>query len=116
MPPKSRKRMLCARLLLLLMPGLSPLTADAEDAGADDLGKRIFMSVAVPPCAACHTLADAGAAGEVGPSLDELKPTEEKVLAAVRKGVGVMPAYETLSSEQIEAVAQYVAKVAGEGK
>jgi mono/diheme cytochrome c family protein len=103
--------MLCA---LVLLYSISGLAASAQDDPAAELGKRIFMSEAQPPCAICHTLAKAGAAGEIGPSLDELKPTEEKVRAAVSKGVGVMPAYEALSEEQIGAVAQYVAEVAGD--
>ena len=35
-------------------------------------GKEIFTSVAQPPCSSCHTLADAGASGTVGPNLDEV--------------------------------------------
>jgi mono/diheme cytochrome c family protein len=34
-------------------------------------GKEIFTTVAQPTCASCHTLADAGASGTVGPNLDE---------------------------------------------
>lgn len=61
-------------------------------------------------CATCHTLADAGAAGEIGPNLDVLKPTAAKVTDAVTNGVGVMPAYgETLSSAEISQLASYVA-------
>jgi mono/diheme cytochrome c family protein len=62
----------------------------------------------------CHTLADAGSTAEIGPNLDELKPTAEQVAAAVGDGVGVMPAYqETLTEEQIAAVAAYVAEATG---
>jgi hypothetical protein len=49
-----------------------------------------------------------------GPSLDDLKPDKAKAREAVRKGVGVMPPYAgKLTPEQIEAVASYVAEVAG---
>lgn len=105
-----------ARLLLAGALALSPLAAAAQDAGGAALGKRIFTSESQPPCGLCHALADAGASGAVGPSLDDLKPTEEQVRAAVRGGVGVMPAYESLSEEEIAAVARYVATAAGQAQ
>jgi mono/diheme cytochrome c family protein len=81
---------------------------------ADELGRKVFTELAQPPCALCHTLKAAGAAGKVGPSLDELKPDKAKVLELVRKGIGVMPRYDDkLSAAQIEAVAAFVARVAG---
>ncbi|MCW9008842.1 MAG: cytochrome c [Marinobacter sp.] len=53
----------------------------------------------------------------MGPDLDELKPTMEQVVNAVTSGVGVMPAFnESLSEEQINAVAHYVATVTGGNK
>lgn len=74
----------------------------------------MFTEIAQPSCALCHTLQAAGAAGTLGPSLDELKPDKAKALQAIRKGVGVMPPFEDrLTPAQIEAVAEYVAKVAG---
>jgi cytochrome c6 len=102
-----------AHLLLAGALALSPLAAAAQDAGGADLGKRIFTAESEPPCGLCHALGDAGASGAIGPSLDELKPNEEQVRAAVRDGVGVMPAYEGLSEEEIAAVARYVATAAG---
>ena len=81
---------------------------------ADDAGRKVFTQIAEPQCALCHTLQAAGASGTIGPSLDELKPDKEKALQAIRKGVGVMPPYAgKLTPEQIEAVASYVAEVAG---
>ena len=62
-----------------------------------------------------HRIGVVGATGAVGPSLDELKPDRERVVQAVRNGVGVMPAFEQLTKEQIEAVAAYVAR-ASSGK
>jgi len=83
-------------------------------AQGDELGRKVFMQVAQPPCMACHTLKAAGANGTVGPSLDELKPDRDQVLSAVRGGVGIMPAFEDkLSAEQIEAVARFVSDSAG---
>ena len=86
-----------------------PLVAQAQE-----LGQKVFTELSQPPCALCHALAAAGAAGTIGPSLDELKPDRAKVLQAVTKGVGVMPPFAgKLTPEQIEAVADYVAKTAG---
>jgi cytochrome c6 len=91
-------------LSLAWLPG--PLFAQSD-------GKEIFTSTAMPPCALCHTLAAAGASGEIGPNLDELRPDEDKVRRAVRGGLGNMPAYEgQLSAAEIDAVARYVASAA----
>ena len=78
-----------------------------------EAGKTLFTQTAVPACAVCHTLKHAGAAGEIGPSLDELKPDASRVEKAIRNGIGQMPAFKTLSDEQIRMLAQYVAAVAG---
>jgi cytochrome c6 len=73
-------------------------------------GQALFTSVG---CSNCHTLADAGAKGQVGPNLDTLKPTTAKVVAQVTHGGGGMPAFAgQLSARQIQAVARYVASVA----
>ena len=41
-------------------------------AGAAAAGKQIFTASAQPPCASCHTLAEANATGTVGPDLDQV--------------------------------------------
>ena len=72
-----------------------------------DKGKDIFLNIAV--CSTCHILADAGANGQIGPNLNEIRPDKIGVINAVTNGIGVMPAYEgQLSTEEIEAVAHYV--------
>lgn len=86
----------------------------ADPAEQFALGKRLFTQTAVPACALCHTLKDAGSTGAVGPVLDELKPDAARVANALRNGLGNMPAYgASLSEEQIEALAHYVAKASG---
>ncbi len=96
----------CLPFALLFVIGLT-LQAHAQN---DELGKHVFTSAAEPPCMVCHTLAAAGAVGEIGPNLDELKPTEDRVRRAVQQGVGNMPPFgEVLNKEQIEAVARFVA-------
>lgn len=84
-------------------------------AGTDlDAGRQIFVEGAEPTCAICHTLGDAEAVGEIGPNLDDLKPTADQVRAAVTSGIGVMPAFaDMMSEEDIETVAQYVAAATG---
>jgi sulfite dehydrogenase len=53
-------------------------------------------------------LKDAGAAGEVGPSLDELKPDAARVVKALRNGIGQMPAFPQLTEAQVQALARYI--------
>lgn len=94
--------------------GLALLLALPIEASASDLGLKVFTEKATPPCAICHTLEAAGATGEVGPSLDELKPTKAQILAAVRTGVGVMPRFtDLLTEEEIQAVVEFVHKSTG---
>ena len=72
-------------------------------------GRTIFRETAPPPCATCHTLADADAVAQVGPNLDELGRSAQQVKAAVTNGVGAMPPFsETMTPAQIEDVARYV--------
>ena len=74
-----------------------------------DQGKQIFLEEG--NCATCHTLQDANSYGNIGPNLNEIKPDIMRIISAVTNGIGVMPAYEgQLSTEEIIAVATYVAK------
>jgi uncharacterized membrane protein len=96
-------------LALWLQPA-DEKTAPPVAAGAPP-GKRVFLTAG---CASCHTLADAGASGRVGPNLDAAKPERGLVINRVTNGQGAMPAFgNTLSPEQIQAVADYVATRAG---
>lgn len=73
-------------------------------------GKRTFEET----CSSCHTLAAAGATGEVGPNLDELEPSQALVEKQVTDGGGGMPAFGgTLSKEEIADVAKFVSSSAG---
>jgi cytochrome c6 len=73
-------------------------------------GKSIFTST----CASCHTLADAGTTGTVGPNLDQSSPAKELVVDRVTNGKGAMPSFKgSLDPAQIEAVAEYVSTAAG---
>jgi len=73
-------------------------------------GKSIFTA----NCGSCHTLADAGTSGAVGPNLDDAKPSVELAVDRVTNGQGAMPSFkDSLDADQIKAVADYVAGAAG---
>ncbi|MDX3896433.1 MULTISPECIES: c-type cytochrome [Pusillimonas] len=91
--------------------------SDAPDPAVLEQGKELFLTKAVPACAVCHTLADAGSEGAIGPDLDELKPDMAAVKKALHEGVGVMPSFAaTLSEEEMDAVSSYVVHATGGGK
>ena len=82
--------------------------APAGDAAA---GKQVFESAG---CVACHTLADAGSTGTVGPNLDDAKPPATLVVTRVTEGAGAMPSFkDKLTEQQIQDVAAYVSSAAG---
>jgi mono/diheme cytochrome c family protein len=63
-------------------------------------------------CGSCHTLADAGTTGTIGPNLDQLKPAEPAAKEQITNGGGGMPPFKgTLTPEQIDLLAAYVARV-----
>jgi mono/diheme cytochrome c family protein len=69
-------------------------------------GKAIFDDQG---CGGCHTLADAGTSGSIGPDLDDLKPSYDAVVQQVTDGGGGMPAFkDQLSEKQIQDVSAYV--------
>jgi mono/diheme cytochrome c family protein len=105
---------------LLLAPGArgTPPTASApapqSTAAAGDDGRALFTGGTTPSCATCHALRDAGATGNIGPDLDELKPDAPRVANAVKRGFEAMPAFgHVLSDRQIETLARYVAQATG---
>jgi cytochrome c6 len=87
-----------------------PDQPDQPDQPGPADGKSIFTE----NCGSCHTLADAGTSGTIGPNLDESRPSRELAVDRVTNGMGVMPSFrDTLSPEQIQAVAEYVSSSAG---
>ena len=74
-----------------------------------DLGKNVFLNAG--NCATCHSLKDAGSVTNIGPNLNEIKPDIGRVVNSVTNGIGVMPSYlQILSEEEINAVAYYVSE------
>ena len=90
-------------ILICLILSSSVVLADPKM----ELGLEIYNNKA--QCGVCHTLQVSGSEGQIGPNLDQLKPTIPQIIAAVTNGIGVMQAWEgILSYEEIEAVAYYV--------
>ena len=84
---------------------------EPSSAGDAEAGSAVFASA---NCGGCHTLADAGAGGTVGPNLDEAKPAESLVVDRVTNGKGAMPSFSgRLDEQQIADLAAYVSSVAG---
>jgi cytochrome c553 len=83
-------------------------TETTDGQGDAAAGKTIFVA----NCASCHTLADAGTSGTIGPNLDDASPSFDKVVERVTNGQGAMPSFaDTLSEQQITDVAAYVSSV-----
>jgi mono/diheme cytochrome c family protein len=75
-------------------------------------GKAVFLGAS--GCTGCHTLADAGSTGTVGPNLDDAMPSFELAYDRVTNGQGGMPSFGTsLTDQQRADVAAYVSSVAG---
>lgn len=88
----------------------TPPETPTETEASTAAGKEVFLA----QCGTCHTLADAGTTGSVGPNLDSAQPTVELTVDRVTNGQGIMPSFsDTLSEEQIQDVAAYVAAAAG---
>jgi cbb3-type cytochrome c oxidase subunit III len=87
-------------------------------------GAKLFSGKGT--CAACHTLAAAGAAGTIGPNLDDAFRSDREqgfkqssiqnvVLDQIREASGKMPK-NLVTGQDAQDVAAYVASVAGVGK
>ena len=73
-------------------------------------GRQLFSTYG---CGGCHTLADGGGTGGIGPSLDgNPRLTQDYVSGAVAEGRGAMPAFrDQMSAAEIATIAAYVAQV-----
>ena len=95
-------------LFIFLLIFSIPVFADPKM----ELGLDVYNDKA--QCGMCHALQAAGSEGQIGPNLDQLKPSIPQVVEAVTNWIGVMPPFEgTLSSEEIEAVAYFVSTSIG---
>ena len=98
-------------LMLIISSNLFLLPAHSDQ--IFEIGKDVFLNKA--NCSTCHTLAEAGSNGQIGPNLDQIKPDMMRVMSVVKNGIGIMPPLEGLLSDQeIEAVAHYVSIAASQ--
>ena len=96
------------RLTFLILINLFVLNNSYSDEKFN-LGKDVFLNAG--NCGICHSLRDAGSAGNIGPNLNEIRPDIGRVVISVTNGAGVMPSYlGVLSQDEIEAVAYYVSE------
>ena len=87
-----------------------PVQGGGATTAAPSDPKQIF----VQNCGSCHTLADAGTSGTIGPNLDQLKPPLDAAIKQITNGGGGMPAFgDQFSDAQIRAIAAYVVKATG---
>jgi mono/diheme cytochrome c family protein len=110
------------------IPALALTQEGSESASPESVpsslegGKELFVT----NCGACHTLAEAGTDGVIGPDLDDrLAPPsasapdpatiKPRVLAAINGGVGGRMPKGVVSGQQADEVATFVAQVAGQG-
>jgi len=92
--------------------GANPAPAAAAAAAAADdaklaKGRDLFNNYG---CSGCHSLADAGATGHVGPSFDgDANLSHDFVVDRVTNGSGPMPSFGgQMSPDEIDAIASYV--------
>ena len=98
-------KILFKKIFLTLIIIIFTTSSNADEKMA--LGLEVYNNNA--QCGVCHTLAAAGSVGQIGPSLDVLKPQIGQIILSVTNGIGVMPSFEdVLSKEEIESVAYYV--------
>lgn len=118
-------------VVLLLGVGIPALAISKEGSEgsspenvASDLqtGKDLFVT----NCGACHTLAEAGTDGVIGPNLDDLlappsasapdpNTIKPRVLSAINNGVNGRMPKGVLTGQQADQVATFVSQVAGQG-
>ena len=97
--------MLFRKILLISLLLVFSISALADSKMV--LGLEVYNDKA--QCGTCHTLQAAGSEENIGPNLDQLKPSIPQIIYAVTYGIGVMQAWEyILTDEEIEAVAYYV--------
>jgi mono/diheme cytochrome c family protein len=94
------------------VPKAQAVTVPPQYKGGDaTAGKAVFLSAG---CSGCHTLADAGSTGTVGPVLTNAHVALSLVVHNVTEGAGAMPSFKSqLSTKQIADVAAYIVKVTG---
>ena len=101
-------------LAVLAVPAASAFASAEQPAAAlsaeqVEHGRQLFTDWS---CGACHALADANAAGSVGPSFDG-NPNLDKghAVQVITNGQGPMPSFSWLGEEDIDLLAGYIVQV-----
>ena len=80
--------------------------ATETEGGEDADGAAVFASAG---CGGCHTFGPANSNGTVGPNLNTIDLSKDEIEQQVRNGGGGMPPFgDSLSDDEIDAVADYV--------
>ena len=101
-----------AALAVIAIPAGSAL-ATAEQAAAPlsaenvEKGRQLFNDWS---CSQCHTLADAGSSGSIGPALDgNANLTHDFAVDRITNGAGPMPGFGgQMTDEEIDLLATYI--------
>ena len=94
--------------------GILAASASAEEIAKVDreAAREVFHAYS---CSACHALADAGAGGSIGPSLDNPTLTRDFVVGRIANGQGAMPAFKgQLADEDIALLADYIVEASND--
>lgn len=85
--------------------------ANAPDPELRTAGLALFNNYS---CATCHALADAGAGGSIGPSLNNNpRLSKDYTVTVIANGSGAMPSFGgQMTEEEIDALAEYILQFA----
>jgi cytochrome c oxidase subunit II len=116
-----------AKALVLTQEDFDKWLQDQKDAAASAgsvQGKTLFTQ----QCGSCHTLADAGTSGQVGPNLDDaLKGKDANFIreSIVQPNAKIAPGFQpnvmpstfgqSLSQQQLDSLVEYLLQTAGKG-
>lgn len=86
-------------------------SASAPDPELRDAGLALFNNFS---CGTCHVLADAGASGSIGPSLDRNpRLSKDFTVDVITNGSGAMPSFGgQMTDEEIATLAEYIVQFA----
>ncbi len=111
----SKKSMIYAVLVavagIVAGGGILAASASAQEAAKVDreAARELFHAYS---CSACHALADAGAGGSIGPTLDNPTLTRDFVIGRIANGQGAMPSFKgQLADEDIALLSDYIVEV-----
>ena len=106
-----RLRRLLPLAAVLVLTACGGGGGDKSAADANPAGAKVFADAG---CGGCHTLSAASSKGTVGPNLDSLQLSSDRVVRQVENGGNGMPSFSSkLSDQQIKDVAAFVAASAG---